>query len=220
MKALPILLLILITFGIASGQNEQSPIVEKEFGYRNWTYQNIDEDGKTNLREFTKGKKLVMVVYWAPWCPNWEYDAAFVQGLYEKYKSNGFEIIGVGEYDPLDKMKAHIRKYKLTFPSVYESQASADREKTVHFLQRREAGDTRKWGSPWYVFLEPEKIEKSGDVISKKTKVINGEMMRGDVEKFIREKLGMSADTNAAIAKSGEIEVCEPEKKATPLVKP
>jgi hypothetical protein len=209
---------IISAFAFAFGQNEQSPIVEKEFGYKDWTYKNLKGDGETNLRQFAKGKKLVMVVYWAPWCPNWKHDVGFVQDLNSKYAKDGLAIIGVGEYDSMDKMKQSYDQNKLTFPSVYESTASSERLNTVHYAQRTAAGDTRKWGSPWYVFLEPSKLQ-SGDVLASKVSVVNGELIRPDAERFIREKLGLSGSGAAVSAKSNEIEVCEPAKQ-TALVKP
>jgi hypothetical protein len=45
----------------------------------------VQTGAETNLRKFTAGKKLVMVVYFAPWCPNWKHDAKFVESMYEKY---------------------------------------------------------------------------------------------------------------------------------------
>lgn len=195
MKSIFVVALLVLNFMPISGQNEQSPITEKTFDYKDWTYRNVRNDGSTNLREFTKGKKLLLVVYFAPWCPNWKHDAAFVQSLYEKYKPNGLEIIAVGEYDPVAAMKANLDSYKITFPSVYESDNSSLREKTAHFSQRQAAGDTRKWGSPWYLFLEPGLFEKSGDVLAKKVNVVNGELIRNDAEKFIRVKLGLPIET-------------------------
>ncbi len=214
------MILIFLLVGFAFGQNEQSPIVEKNFAYKDWTHKNVKGDGKTNLREFAKDKKLVMVVYWAPWCFNWKHDVAFVQGLHERYKDNGLAIIGVGGYDPVDRMKAHLDEYKISFPTVYDSNDRLQREKTVHYTQRREAGDTRKWGSPWYVFLEPNQLEKSGDVLTKKTIVVNGELIQPDAEKYIREKLGLTTEAAKTAAKKDMIEACEPEQKAAALVKP
>ncbi len=219
MKILALFILVFLSTGIALGQNELAPIVHKELVYKDWVYKNVQTDVDMNLRKFTFGKKLVMVVYWAPWCPNWKYDAAFVQGLYEKYKGQGFDVIGVAEYDPVEKMKAHIKEFKLTFPNVYESVASADREKTVHFSLRREAGDMRKWGSPWYVFLEVSKLEPEGLVMAKKLPVVNGELIRPDAEKFIREKLGLPPEAGLA-AKTKEIEICDPDLQKSALVKP
>jgi hypothetical protein len=213
--------LVISAFTFAFGQNEQSPIVEKDFAYKDWTFKNLNGSGETNLREFAKGKKLVLVVYWAPWCHNWAHDVAFVEDLNARYGKDGLGVIGVGEYDSLDKMKRHYEQNKLTFPSVYESTASAERVKTTHYAQRTAAGDTRGWGSPWYVFLEPAKMAAAGEVIENKPFVVNGELIRPDAEKFIREKLGLPATGGAAVASAkNEIEVCQPEAKTPPLKKP
>ncbi|MBA2334772.1 MAG: redoxin domain-containing protein [Pyrinomonadaceae bacterium] len=192
MKILFALIILSLGFILVSAQNEQAPVVEKEFAYKDWVYKNVKTGTDMNLRKFSFGKKLVMVVYFAPWCPNWKHDAAFVQGLYEKYKGNGFDVIGVGEYDPVDVMKTHLDAYKITFPAVYESELRTDKQKTLHYEYRKAAGDTRNWGSPWYVFLEPEKLEKSGIILSKKANVVNGELIKDQAESFIRTKLGLA----------------------------
>lgn len=220
MKVLPIILLHVFLVSFAFGQNEQSPIVEKDFAYKDWTYKNIKSDGKTNLREFTKGNKLVLVVYWAPWCHNWEHDVDFVETLYKKYKDSGLAIIGVGEYDTVGKMKAHIDEKKLTFPLVYESDNSGQRLKTMHFSQRTEAGDARRWGSPWYIFLEPELLEPSGEFLTRKTTVVNGELIKPDAERFIREKLGLKPEAVSLLGRKGRIEISEPGEVASRIVKP
>ena len=142
--------------------------------------------------------------------------------LYNKYKTNGLEIVGVAEYDPLASMKNNLDFLKIPFPAVYESESREDREKTKHNDYRRSTGDARKWGSPWYIFLETAKMEKKGDVLIKKTHVINGEMVAVEGEKFIREKLGLPADdAKATVGKNGEIEVCDPTKPTTTaLIRP
>jgi thiol-disulfide isomerase/thioredoxin len=98
MKYISAFLLFIALSAVAFGQNELAPISDKEFAYKDWTHKSISGDTKVNLREFARGKKLVMVVYWAPWCPNWMHDLAFVQSLHEKYKDKGLAVIGVGEY--------------------------------------------------------------------------------------------------------------------------
>ena len=221
MKLISAILLSLAFAAFALGQNEQSPIVEKEIAYKDWTYKSINGDTKVNLRDFTKGKKLVMVVYWAPWCPNWMHDLAFVQGLHEKYKDKGLAIIGVGEYDSTSKMRDHIEKNKLTFPMVYESEKLSERLTTVHYANRTEAGDKRKWGSPWYVLLDPAALEPSGEFLAKKTTVVNGELIKEDAEKYIQQKLGISAAVaGSGMNPKGEVDVCEPQAKVAELKKP
>jgi len=218
MKLFLALFLTLSAFSLSFAQNEQSPIIEKEINYKNWSYKNVRDGQESNLRDLTKGKKLVIVVYYAPWCPNWRHDVPFLQRFYETYKDKGLEIVGVGEYDPLNSIKDNLELVKATFPAVYESLDRADKDKTSHFQYRTSAGDTRKWGSPWYIFLEPAKFEKNGDTLVKKAHLINGEMIQSEGEKFIREKLGLSAtDPKAATASKDKTEVCEPDKPGSKI---
>src|SRR5262249_31686299 len=95
-------------------QNEQSPIVEKDIVYKDWTLKGVRDGQDLTLRGLLKGKKLVAVVYFAPWCPNWRHDAPMLERLYEKYKGNGFEIVAVGEYGATDEMNTNIKEFNIT----------------------------------------------------------------------------------------------------------
>ncbi|MEP6703586.1 MAG: redoxin domain-containing protein [Acidobacteriota bacterium] len=222
MKFVLAIALIFSSLVLAHGQggNEQSPIVEKDFAYKDWTYKNVQTGVDVGLRTSTAGKKLVMVVYFAPWCPNWKHDVRFVQSMYDKYKADGLDVIGVGEYDPVDSMKAHIAEYKLKFPVVWESDARTAKQTTSHYEYRKSAGDTRSWGSPWYIFLEVSKLETGAPVIAKRAPVVNGELVQPEAEKFIREKLGFKPEGTVGLTKPAAIEACEPDKKAAVPGKP
>lgn len=214
--------IILFAFVLTFGQNEQSPIVEKQIDYKNWTYKDIQTDKDVDLRSFAKGKKLTMVVYFAPWCHNFQHDAPMLQRLYEKYKGNGLNLIAVGEYDPVISMRSVFERFKLTFPAVYESENRDKRQYTTHYAYRQSTGDTRGWGSPWYIFLTPSVIEKKGDTLTKKTFVINGEMIETEGEAFIRKNLGLAPlEAPKPVldkAATSKIEVCVDEKKPAELV--
>ena len=209
--------LFIVVLGLAAsafGQNEQSPIVEKPITYNNWTYKSVTGGEELNLRDLSKGKKLMMVVYYAPWCPNWRHDAPIIQRLYDKYKNNGLGVVAVGEYDPLPSMKNNLEFMKVTFPAVYESEARASRQKTLHYGYRTATGDKRGWGSPWYIFLEPANFDKSGgEVLTTQANVINCEIIEAEGERFIREKLGLGAEKlTSSSARSAAPEVCDPDK--------
>lgn len=213
-------ILFTATLAFAQGGNEQSPIVEKEIVYKDWTFKNVQTGAETGLRNFAAGKKLVMVVYFAPWCPNWKHDVKFVEAMYQKYHSAGFDVIAIAEYDPVESMKSHILEYKLTFPVVWESDARTAKQTTSHYEMRKSVGDTRSWGSPWYIFLESGKLEPSGSVIAKKAPIVNGELIQPEAEKFIREKLGMAPSSEVKLSSTAAVEVCDPEKPSASLVKP
>jgi peroxiredoxin len=223
MRTLFILAILLLSFTFAFAQNEQAPVVEKELAYKDWTYKNIGTDAQVNLRDFAKGKKLVLVVYFAPWCPNWRHEAPFVQRMYEKYKAAGFDVIGVGEYqDSPEQMKTNLETFKITFPVVLESDSRAAKQTTLHYGYRRFVGDTRNWGSPWNIFLQPALLEKKGDVLLKKAFIVNGELIEAEAETFIREKLGLPKEEKKADAALGkkDTEICTPEKKTPEFIKP
>lgn len=220
MKSFFALGILLFGFVFAFAQNEQSPIVEKEIAYKNWTYKSVRTGEDVNLHDFAKHKKLTMVVYFAPWCGNWRHNAPLVEKFYEKYKANGLNVIGVAEYGSVAEIKSNLDGLKITFPVVYESESRMDREKTTHHAYRKATGDGRNWGSPWFIFLTPSVMEKKGDIVTKKTSIINGEMIEADGEQFIRTHLGLPAETKPALAVSEKIEACEAGPKPAEIVPP
>jgi thiol-disulfide isomerase/thioredoxin len=181
---------------LAQAGHEYSPLVEKTVNYKNWSLVNVKTDTPEDLRTMLKGKKLVMVVYFAPWCGNWRNEAPIAAKLYEKYKDQGFQVIGVSEYAARADVKAFFGEAGPPYPIVSESETRDDRDKTLHFGYRQSTGDTRKWGSPWNIFLEPAKVNASGEVLSEKAWVVNGELIEDEVDKFIADRL---ASVNAGV---------------------
>ena len=182
----------------AQGAHEYAPVVEKTLNYKDWTFKSLNEGaGAVNLREWAKGKKLVMVVYFAPWCGNWKMEAPVVARLYDKYKAQGFDVVAVSEYAALEQTRDFFGAQGAPYPVVVESEESAARDKTTHYTYRQASGDTRRWRSPLNVFLEPSRLNKEGDVLAEKTFVVGGELIEDDAERFIRERLGLPAQDSA-----------------------
>lgn len=183
-------LLVLVPTGLsAQNGHEYAPLVEKTVNYKNWTLNDLAKNQPVSLRSLMQGKKLVMVLYFAPWCPNWRNDAPVAARLYDKYKSQGFEIVAVGEYASRNDMRAFFGPSGSPYPVVVESETRDEREKTPHFGYRQLTGDTRKWGSPWHIFLEPPKCSATGEVLTEKAWVVNGELIEADTDKFIHDRL-------------------------------
>lgn len=186
-------MLLLMPAALRAQSHEYSPLVEKTVNYKNWTLNDLTTNKPVSLRSLMQGKKLVMVLYFAPWCPNWKNEAPVAANLYSKYKSQGFEIIGVSEYGLRDDVKNYFGPQGPPYPVVTESESREDREKTPHYAYRQLTGDTRKWGSPWNIFLDPAKCNSSGDVLTEKAWVVNGELIEADVDKFIHDRLAANA---------------------------
>ncbi len=199
MKKLLILsILALVTSpALAQSGHEYSPLVETTVNYKNWTLPDLKTDKPEELRKLMAGKKLVMIVYFAPWCGNWRNEAPIAAKLYDKYKSQGFQVIGVSEYGSRDEVRKYFGEAGPPYPVVTESESRDDKQTTAHYGYRQLTGDKRNWGSPWNIFLEPEKVNAKGDVLVEKTWVVNGELIEDEVDKFIASKVG--AATTAAV---------------------
>jgi thiol-disulfide isomerase/thioredoxin len=187
--------------------HEWAPLLEQKLDYKDWTFKTLKDGTPVSLRELAKGKKLLMVVYFAPWCGNWKAEAPTVWRLYDKYKSQGFEVVGVSEYGSAeDSRKYFDSQGGAPFPVVVESEAGDAKEKTTHYAYRKSIGDPRNWGSPFNVFLEPAKLNASGELLTEKAWVVGGELIEKDVERFVRERLGLT--------EQGAVEQCKDEPKA------
>jgi thiol-disulfide isomerase/thioredoxin len=221
MHKLFILLLLIVAFApagaFAQGSHEYAPLEEKTINYKDWTYNRLVDGKPVNLRSFAQGKKLVMVVYFAPWCGNWKNEMPVAAKLYEKYKADGFDVVGVSEYGTRDETKTCFGDKGAPYTVVIDSESRDQRDKTLHYGYRQTSGDTRKWGSPWNIFIEPSKLTKSGDVLMEKAWLVNGELIEADVEKFIRQHLGLESSAATSLTIVGT--PCEP-LKAGELKKP
>lgn len=195
MKKLVLVLFALLVAPVTlrAQSHEYSPLQEKTVSYKNWTLNDLASNNPVELRSLMQGKKLVMVVYFAAWCPNWRNEAPVAAGLYQKYKAQGLEIIGVSEYGSRDEVKAYFGPSGPPYPVVSESESREDRDKTPHYAYRQLTGDTRKWGSPWNIFLEPAKCNSNGNVLTEKAWVVNGELIEAEVDKFIHDRLAANA---------------------------
>jgi thiol-disulfide isomerase/thioredoxin len=71
-KFFPLILAVALSTlaAYSQGNHEYAPLQEKEITYKDFTYKNVKDNKPVDLREFATGKKLVLVVYFAPWCPN------------------------------------------------------------------------------------------------------------------------------------------------------
>jgi thiol-disulfide isomerase/thioredoxin len=147
-----------------------------------------------NLREWAKGKKLVLVVYLAPWCNNWKLEAPVVDRLYAKYKAHGFDVVGVSNYGTERDQQVYFKDKNLPYTVVVESDTREARDKTTHYSYRQLTGDARKWGSPYNIFLVPSKLKHDGDVLTEKAWVNNGELIEEEADEFIRKRLGLKEE--------------------------
>jgi thiol-disulfide isomerase/thioredoxin len=180
------------TPSVPEDAHDYAPIREREISFKNWTFKTAAGES-INLREWARGKRLVLVAYFAPWCRNSKLEAPVVADLYGKYHAEGFDVIVVEEYGTADEVRAFLAQHPLPSAPVVESTSQDSRSKTTHYAYRQQAGDTRKWGTPFNVFLDASTLSEHGDVLSQKVWAANGELVPAEAEAFIRRRLGLPA---------------------------
>lgn len=74
-----------------------------------------DLSGKTWTLKDLKGK-VVMVNFWATWCPPCQKEMPDLEALYNQYKDQGFVILALSQDDETEKVAPFIAERKVTYP--------------------------------------------------------------------------------------------------------
>ncbi|MBQ7554791.1 MAG: TlpA family protein disulfide reductase [Bacteroidaceae bacterium] len=99
---------------MAHAQGEQTTL---KVGDKVPTFTVKDAAGQErSLADLCKGKKYVMIDFWATWCVPCRKEMPNVKAQYEKFASKGFEIIGVSEDRSKPTMEAFVEKEGLKWP--------------------------------------------------------------------------------------------------------
>src|SRR5262245_43374084 len=73
------------------------------------------------------GNKVVIVDFWATWCPPCREEIPHLNELYSKLKGRGLEIVGVSmDTDGTDGVKDFAREYKIQYPLVMGDEKMAE----------------------------------------------------------------------------------------------
>lgn len=165
------------------------PLRDVEMEIKDFSFATLD--GKTiNLRETVKGQKLVLVHYFAAWCHNSNFDVKTMKELYDKYKDQGFMVIGVCEYSNEVELRGFIERHQPDYPICIEGDSKfKDRTGTTHYAYRSKLDDNRHWGTPLNVLIAAEDIQKKGEVVTKRVRIAPGEVIKSEFEELIQEKL-------------------------------
>ncbi len=78
-------------------------------------------DGKTARLSELRGKKVVLINFWATWCPPCRLEMPTMQKIYTEYKGKGFEIFAINiEPDANEEIREFIKELRLTFPVLLD----------------------------------------------------------------------------------------------------
>lgn len=80
-------------------------------------------DGKDiNFSSLVKPGVYTLVDFWASWCPYCIKELPEMASLYDKWKDNGLEIVGVAVRDTPDDSKAAVNKHNIFWPVLLNTQ--------------------------------------------------------------------------------------------------
>jgi peroxiredoxin len=80
-----------------------------------------DVEGKPLSVADHKGK-VVLIDFWATWCPPCRGEIPNVVATYKKYHDQGFDIIGVSLDQDQDKLLSYTKEHEMTWPQFFDGQ--------------------------------------------------------------------------------------------------
>ncbi|RLJ70528.1 peroxiredoxin [Hydrogenivirga caldilitoris] len=76
-------------------------------------------EGKEVSLEDYRGK-VVLVNFWATWCPPCREEMPLFERVYRTYRNKGFEVLAVSTDSSLDPVKKFVKEYKLSFTVLFD----------------------------------------------------------------------------------------------------
>ena len=117
-----------IELGDASSESSEQ-VTDEQFS-PNFTLNNLDGD-RISLSDY-RGKKAVIVDFWASWCPNCRRDMPVMQKLYEEY-GDQVEVIAVNLQESKSKVEKFVDSQGFTYPILLDPAGSAARLYGVNY---------------------------------------------------------------------------------------
>jgi peroxiredoxin len=177
-------------FATDDAKPDYAPIIERKLDYYDFTYKTVD-GGSFDLRDYAKGKSVVIVEYLAGWCPNSNRNGHIVERLWTKYREGGLGLVGVAEYSDADELRIHIGRIGIDYPFVVDTRKREQRKDSSHYKYRHAVGDKRKWGTPFYVIIDTRDIEQAtiNGPLARRVYTVSGELVEDEADQFIRERI-------------------------------
>lgn len=93
------------TLATAYTPNVKGMVINTNSGYK-----------KINLRHLQKTHKLILVNFFATWCPPCRHEIPLLENYYNKYKNKGFLVIGVDMNSTPFGVEGFLKGYGVSYP--------------------------------------------------------------------------------------------------------
>ena len=119
-----LLLCLFAVFSIAVKtelRREKSPVATLKIGEPMPDFELADVSGNTvELSEAIRGKKLVMINFWASWCGPCRVEMPSFEKLYNDEKDHGFIILAIAEDKDRPKLDKYLKEKPVSFPVLID----------------------------------------------------------------------------------------------------
>lgn len=121
LKIISLSLLIWVLFSCGSKGGEEALISRPipDFSY-------VDITGRKGSIHGLK-KKVVLIRFWANWCPYCKFEMPRIDRFYQLLKSKGFEVIAVNVGDSVEIVETFTAEMNLHFPMILDPQGKLAR---------------------------------------------------------------------------------------------
>ena len=152
----------LVLFSVLMGGCNGTKIEGVQIGEQASDFSLPDQTGKVHTLAGHNGS-VVLIRFWADWCPNCKEEMPRIDEVYRKLKDKGFVVLGVNVKQGEEAVAAFRKEYKISFPTPMD----------------KDAGVAKRYGVVGLptTFI----VDKDGKIREK----VMGDMTKEDVEKLV-----------------------------------
>ena len=86
-------------------------------------FETSDVEGNIQtIEKYTKNGKVVMLYFWADWCPTCKQEFPETQSYYEKLQKEGLEILAINVKQPKEASEKFKEQFGATFPMLIDEE--------------------------------------------------------------------------------------------------
>ena len=119
LKRLFSILFIILSLQVM-GMSAKQPMEGIEVGNFAPKFTLYDLDGKSYSSDAYRGK-LILLNFWATWCPACKYEKPFLEDVYKKYRDDGLVVLKVSLDQSKRTLKNYLAENPMDIPVFYDN---------------------------------------------------------------------------------------------------